>query len=627
MKKIKWLVVAFLMASTMFCSACFGGVNNTNVSGAWKIGESAPSSTLQADEGIMYLDTTTYDIYQMQQNSWVKIGNIKGEGKTPTITINKDGYWVINGEETAYKAGELVEETTMPQYLTQEEYNKQVATYGSIYLVRETTRMRIIFSTKMAAGTKVTFKGDGSVYKASVCEMQNTATHGLGEKDVDSLWNNDANSTWEENRLEYVLTQDCYPVLTVARLDGSTVLTDAELNTIHSMFKVEGKKTLVKETDDNTLSEVEYKSQAAHWGSVNLQTVNTRQRITFAEKMKKGTKVTFLGDTSVYKWAVSEKCDNSLTTTRILDLGWNTTIGTQNTVQYTTYFDGAYPVLTISKHDNSPLTDEELLNIHSMFKVEGEKFVDYERIPQTQYTVDTVAHRGFSMLAPENTLESYRLAAKLGFTKAECDVCFTSDGVPVLLHDGTIDRTSNGSGNIANMTLAEARSYDYGSWMSKEFAGTQIPTFDEFIALCRKINIHPYIELKGAVSAERCKLMVDIVKKYGMLDDVTWISFDYTSLSGVVQADETARVGMTYLNAGDLQRALQLRTGKNEVFVTKEYTTITDAIVEECLQEGVQILAWTINAPSDVLNLNPYVKEVLSDWVNVGELFYNSELN
>lgn len=626
MKKMKWLVLSFLMATTSFFSACFGYEGNTNLNDSWKIGENAPSIDTKADVGTMYLDTTTYDIYQMnQENIWVKIGNIKGEGKTPTIVINEEGYWVINGEETQYKAGELVE-APIPQSLTQQEYNNQVATYGSIYLVRENTRMRIIFSTKMKAGAKVTFKGDASVYKASVCEMQNTANHGLGEGDVDSLWNNDVNSTWTSNGLEYVLTQDCYPVLTVARLNGETALTNDELNKIHSMFEVKGEKTSVNESKD-TLTKTEYEAQAAHWGSVNLQTVDTRQRITFAVKMKKGTKVTFLGDTSVYKWAVSEKCDNSLTTTRMLDLGWNTSIASQDTVEYQSYFDGAFLVLTIAKHDNSPLTNDELQNIHDMFKVEGEKFVDYERIPQTQYTVDTVAHRGFSMLAPENTLESYRLAAKLGFTKAECDVCFTADGVPVLLHDGTIDRTSNGSGHIENMTLEEARSYDYGSWMGKEFAGTQIPTFDEFIALCRKINIHPYIELKGAVSAERCQLMVDIVKKYGMLDDVTWISFDYTSLRGVVQADETARVGMTYVNAGDLQTALQLRTGKNEVFVTKEYTSVTDAVVQECLAEGVQILAWTINAPTDVLRLNPYVKEVLSDWVNVGELLYNNELD
>jgi len=120
--------------------------------------------------------------------------------------------------------------------------------------------------------------------------------------------------------------------------------------------------------------------------------------------------------------------------------------------------------------------------------------------------------------------------------------------------------------------------------------------------------------------------MVDIVKKYGMLDNVTWISFDVNSLSSIVQQDDTARVGLAYANEGDFQKALTLRTGKNEVFVTKEYRTITEDIVNECMAEGVQILAWTINSPTDVIALNPYVREVLSDWVNVGEVLKNSEI-
>ena len=73
--------------------------------------------------------------------------------------------------------------------------------------------------------------------------------------------------------------------------------------------------------------------------------------------------------------------------------------------------------------------------------------IDYNK------TMISVNHRGYSTVAPENTLPAYKLSKKMGFDYVETDVCFTSDNIPVLLHDGTIDRTSNGSGDIDNMTF------------------------------------------------------------------------------------------------------------------------------------------------------------------------------
>ena len=78
----------------------------------------------------------------------------------------------------------------------------------------------------------------------------------------------------------------------------------------------------------------------------------------------------------------------------------------------------------------------------------------------------SIAHRGFSAKAPENTLPSFLLAWQRGFHYVEADIQFTADGCPVLLHDLWIDRTSNGSGRIDWMTLDQVRQYDFGSWMS-----------------------------------------------------------------------------------------------------------------------------------------------------------------
>lgn len=90
-----------------------------------------------------------------------------------------------------------------------------------------------------------------------------------------------------------------------------------------------------------------------------------------------------------------------------------------------------------------------------------------------------VAHRGAARFAPENTLPAIEAALDRGARFIELDVRSTKDGVPVLLHDGTVDRTTNGSGAVSQLTLAELRQLDAGSWFGEEFAGTRIPTLEE----------------------------------------------------------------------------------------------------------------------------------------------------
>ena len=106
-----------------------------------------------------------------------------------------------------------------------------------------------------------------------------------------------------------------------------------------------------------------------------------------------------------------------------------------------------------------------------------------------------VGHRGAAGHAPENTLAGLRKAVELGATWVEFDVVLTGDGVPVLLHDDTLERTTNGRGSIAETALADVRSLDAGSWFSERFAGERVPTlyhngYAEFVA-------HLYKDLKG----------------------------------------------------------------------------------------------------------------------------------
>ena len=254
-----------------------------------------------------------------------------------------------------------------------------------------------------------------------------------------------------------------------------------------------------------------------------------------------------------------------------------------------------------------------------------------EKIAQLSATswVKGIAHRGLSTDAPENTLSAYRLAKKKGFSYVECDVSFTSDGYAVLLHDSTIDRTSNGTGSIAGMTFTEVRELDFGSWKSADYAGEQIPTFEEFIRLCKRLGLHPYIEVKTGTEAQ-IKGLVDTVKRYGMKGKVTWISFNADYLYYIKSVDVTARLGFVVdsVSASSITTILQrLRTGKNEVFIDCSNSNATDDAVTLCMDADIPLEVWTVNNANAILTMNSYISGVTSDNLIAGKVLFDNETN
>ena len=114
-----------------------------------------------------------------------------------------------------------------------------------------------------------------------------------------------------------------------------------------------------------------------------------------------------------------------------------------------------------------------------------------------------VAHRGGGLLAPENTLAGIRLARNLGFVGVEFDVKLSGDGIPVLMHDDTLERTSNGSGAVAQTSYREMAKLDAGGWFGNEFIGEPIPSFASASALCREAGIWANVEIKPCPGRER----------------------------------------------------------------------------------------------------------------------------
>jgi glycerophosphoryl diester phosphodiesterase len=113
-----------------------------------------------------------------------------------------------------------------------------------------------------------------------------------------------------------------------------------------------------------------------------------------------------------------------------------------------------------------------------------------------------LAHRGGGTVAPENTLSGLRAAAGHGFRGVEFDAKLTRDGVVVLMHDETLDRTTNGHGPVAQADWAALARLDAGSWRDRRFAGEAVPTLTAALLLCADLGLWPNVEIKACPGRE-----------------------------------------------------------------------------------------------------------------------------
>lgn len=140
----------------------------------------------------------------------------------------------------------------------------------------------------------------------------------------------------------------------------------------------------------------------------------------------------------------------------------------------------------------------------------------------TSYPFGIICHRGACTLAPENTLPALECALAGGFDYIEVDLHITADGEIVVIHDATLDRTSDGSGLVGDQTLAQLRKLDAGAKFDPFFTGTRIPTLEEILDLLIKYNARAYLEFKSAPPAP----VLEQVRHAGLLDSVFFWSFN-----------------------------------------------------------------------------------------------------
>ncbi len=214
------------------------------------------------------------------------------------------------------------------------------------------------------------------------------------------------------------------------------------------------------------------------------------------------------------------------------------------------------------------------------------------------------AHRGACAYAPENTLAAFELAARQGAPAIELDVKLRSDRQVIIIHDPTLERTTNGSGQVTRQPLAALRELDAGSWKSAEFRGEKIPLLDEVLeAVGKKVLIN--IELTNYASP--FDGLVDevavLVKKHALQERIIFSSFLFTNLQMARRLLPTVPAGQLILDGG---QGWHQRLAARFIQLEAEhpYTTdVTAATVQRVHARGRRVHVWTVNDPADMRRL------------------------
>ena len=201
-----------------------------------------------------------------------------------------------------------------------------------------------------------------------------------------------------------------------------------------------------------------------------------------------------------------------------------------------------------------------------------------------------IAHRGASAYAPENTLAAFRLGLEMGAQGLETDVRLTREGVPVLMHDERVDRTTDGHGRVADLTLGEVRRLDAGPWFGPRWAGERVPTLTEFLD---EFGGRTYmaLELKADGLEE---LVAGEIRRRGLVELVTVTAFERERLERLLRRFPSARTGHLAVNftVGALRRLVA--DGIRQA--CPRATEIDQETVDVAHALGLEVRAWGVGS-------------------------------
>ena len=212
-------------------------------------------------------------------------------------------------------------------------------------------------------------------------------------------------------------------------------------------------------------------------------------------------------------------------------------------------------------------------------------------------TVRNIGHRGASALAPENTLPAFQLAAELGADEVELDIVRCATGEPVVIHNETVDKTTDGTGAVRDKSLDELKELDAGLWFDERFRATRIPTLDEVFELVGgRISIN--IEIKGqSVRPDGAEhAVLESIQRHGMTDRAIVSSFNPWRLRRIRSEAPGLKIALIFSsrNRMCLRRAWFAPVLKVDG-LHPFHSMIDERFVDRAHKRGRWVYAWTVD--------------------------------
>ena len=192
-------------------------------------------------------------------------------------------------------------------------------------------------------------------------------------------------------------------------------------------------------------------------------------------------------------------------------------------------------------------------------------------------------------------MAAFKRALALGATFIETDLQLSRDARFVAMHDATVDRTTNGRGAVHDLTLAELRRLDAGSWFGSEFSGERIPTLEEILEFSKLYDVVFYLELKaGPYGGEHG--LIGALRESGEIPRVMVISFDPGILQTLRQVEPTVMTGLLYDGQLAQPATKAMEIGARQIAVRGDL--VTPALLAEARKNDLQVVCWTVNYPA-----------------------------
>jgi glycerophosphoryl diester phosphodiesterase len=244
----------------------------------------------------------------------------------------------------------------------------------------------------------------------------------------------------------------------------------------------------------------------------------------------------------------------------------------------------------------------------------------------TQPSVLVIAHRGAKGEAPENTLAAFRLGLEQGCDAIELDIHLSKDGEIIVIHDFTIDRTTNMKGVVNELTLLQLKQADAGCWFNSRFEGERIPTLEEVFDLVPP-EVMINVEIKDSYDRMLEPTLVELMKRKNRVHNVVVSSFDHKSLMFLKLLLPEVKIGLLYeINPGS---HVNLATGLGvPVFsLHPNFKRINREDIREALHKGIEVFPYTINDTSKMRQAIEYgASGIITDFPGkLREILLNQE--